>query len=52
MQLPVCAVGQVKEREVRKFLHEVRFKVRSGAGLDNDAVQKAYEAGCFCLSQL
>ena len=38
--------------EVRNFLHEIRSKVRSGGLLDNDAVQQAYEAGCFCLSQL
>ena len=52
LQLLKCAIGQVNDQKVRNFLHEIRSKLRSGGLLDNDAVQQAYEAGCFCFSQL
>ena len=53
----VCAAsdmstGQVRDPQVVSFLFDIRSKVGSGGLLDNDAVQQAYEAGCFCSSQL
>ena len=52
LRLLKCAIGQVNDPKVRTFLHEVRSQIRSGALLDNDAVQQAYKAGCSCSSQL